>query len=76
MKVGPVEVMVCAFPRPEVAAAVINAVGETVNPGLLCELRPGRADPTVGTSLVRPVSMRGRPALYRTACEQAGTLTL
>ncbi len=33
MKVGPVEVMVCAFPRLEVDAAVINALGDAVNPG-------------------------------------------
>jgi Family of unknown function (DUF6325) len=33
MKVGPVEVMVCAFPRPEVDSAVINALAEVVKPG-------------------------------------------
>jgi KaiC/GvpD/RAD55 family RecA-like ATPase len=35
MKVGPVEVMVCAFPRPQVDSAVIDVLGEAVKPGTL-----------------------------------------
>ena len=33
MKVGPVEVMICAFPRTEVDATVIDALKEAVKPG-------------------------------------------
>ena len=35
MKIGPLEVIICAFPKPTIDATVIKALSETVKSGAM-----------------------------------------